>query len=181
METMMPTQKELDVLIAQTSARYSRHFKPGLDPVSIVLKGHLFTEELLQDIICLHCRDTAPLEGIQIAYSHKAKLANALFGAHIPNFHLPDTIWPALDALNKLRNEFAHQLDSAKAPARLLTFLLVAGGLSKAPPKLTLTELESWPEAKLADQLTAAMMGVLGYLGALRAIAFLNTPQRLNS
>ena len=49
----MPTQKELDILMAETSARYTRHLKPGLDPVSIVLKGHLFTEELLQDILGL--------------------------------------------------------------------------------------------------------------------------------
>lgn len=103
--------------------RYATHLSKENDIVTTILKGHLFVEELLEDIIYFHCRDPQPLKDTQLTFSMKLKLANALFGSHIPDIKLPNNIWKVITSLNKLRNEIAHKIDSPKLNAKTKDFL----------------------------------------------------------
>ncbi|WP_262787917.1 hypothetical protein [Enterobacter cloacae] len=111
----MRTQKSLKDIYEARCARYEKHLHAGMDTTSIILKGHLFVEELLFDILKLHCRNSVPIENIKLGFSHKLSLVHAMFGSHLPGVEFPKNVWAALDKLNKLRNALAHNIDSRRA------------------------------------------------------------------
>jgi hypothetical protein len=84
------------------------------DLVLVLLKGHLLIEEALTRIIKLHFFHAEHLEGARFTFHHKAALARALclrkdrFGE-----------WELVAAINALRNEVAHNLESPERAKKL--------------------------------------------------------------
>lgn len=74
------------------------------DPVMLVLRAHLYSENLLERLILAHLsRGDKLLENGSLTYHQKLVLVEAVEG-------LPDSITSSLRRLNKLRNQCAHEL-----------------------------------------------------------------------
>ncbi|RRZ95800.1 hypothetical protein [Erwinia sp. 198] len=174
----MNNQEVINEMIKRNSDRYIKHLTDDLDDVSLVLKSHLFIEELLHDIILFHCKNSRPIEGIQLSFNHKLKLAEAMFGSHIPDANFPENIWPVLDALNKLRNVIAHEIDSPKLDDKLNNFLRMSEGLVGKKDVDVFTKGYLSEAEKKSKRLMISLWKILGYLGCMHAIAFLNSPSK---
>jgi hypothetical protein len=98
--------------------RIAQHLPDTTDLTLITLKGHLLVEELLDAIIASHCKDQSVLEGVEIGFFVKVKLAAALTGEQGPPF-----AWTMAERLNTLRNSLAHKLEHPLAQKRLENFL----------------------------------------------------------
>lgn len=170
-----PTQEELKRLYDERFLRYSKHLHEGLDITSLILKGHLFIEELLLEILKLHCRDVKVIESIQLSFHHKVKLVQALFGTHLGEYKHPEQIWPVLDKLNKLRNSLAHQIDSPEAVKRMNLFLSSCKTIKKDLDVIYVDEIPIQDQL-LVSELMSLIFYLLGFLGCIYGIAFLNPP-----
>lgn len=74
------------------------------DPTMLILRAHLFTENLLERLIRLSLpRGDKVIEAASLSYAQKLVLVEALE-------ELPDAVASSLRGLNKLRNQCAHQL-----------------------------------------------------------------------
>jgi hypothetical protein len=74
------------------------------DPTMLILRSHLFTENLLERLIRLSLpRGDKVIEAASLSYAQKLVLVEALE-------ELPDAVASSLRGLNKLRNQCAHQL-----------------------------------------------------------------------
>jgi hypothetical protein len=98
--------------------RVRKHLPAGNDLTLIALKGHLLAEEELDELIRFYCKQPEHLDGVEIRFFVKARMARALSG------HLVWTgLWPLIDALNSVRNDLAHNLESPKLRDRVVRFL----------------------------------------------------------
>lgn len=174
----MNTQEDLNVIRDLNISRYEKHLHNDLDPTSIILKGHLFIEELLMDIIKLQCRDTSPIESIQLSFHHKLKLAQALYVSHLPIIEGPEGIWSVLDNFNQLRNAMAHEIDSPRFTKKLNAFISSYEQLSikGINVKLDIPESTALYSKRFSGDLLSTIFSILGALGFLQGIAFLNPP-----
>lgn len=115
---------------AYFSRRFERELKhlPQTKDLSLItLKGHLLIEEVLDDLIKHRCSHPEKLGDVEISFSLKAKLANAFWGTKLDNgYKIPDYTWKAVEALNSLRNDFAHRLESQTAEKKIQKFLKIA-------------------------------------------------------
>lgn len=98
--------------------RIAQHLPAGDDLTLITLKGHLLVEEMLDTIIESHCKDKSILQGVEIGFFVKIKLAAALTGRDELLF-----AWTMCEKLNSLRNALAHKLEHPLAKRRLESFL----------------------------------------------------------
>lgn len=98
--------------------RIFAHLPKTNDLTLLALKGHLLVEEVLEEIIHAYCLQPSHLEGVDIRFQVKAKLARALIGDI-----LPDSMWTMVDALNSIRNDLAHKLESQKLKAKVEAFI----------------------------------------------------------
>lgn len=74
------------------------------DPIMLVLRGHLFSESLLERIIRLSLpRGDKIVESASFSYAQKLLFTEALDT-------IPDSVCSSLRGLNKLRNQCAHEL-----------------------------------------------------------------------
>ena len=85
------------------------------DLISLVLRGHLFIEELLFAAIEAHCQDTEHLKAARLRFPQLVALLRALekISAAPPNY------WVALSELNALRNALAHNLEPNDIESRV--------------------------------------------------------------
>ena len=83
---------------------FKRALTPASDPISTVLRTHLFTEQVLEAHIRSWLQQPEALLGLNLRYPIKLELVGA-FGA------IEDRILQSLRALNKLRNDLAHHID----------------------------------------------------------------------
>lgn len=98
--------------------RVRMHLPSGNDLTLIALKGHLLAEEALDDLIRFYCKQPEHLDDVEIRFFVKARIARALSG------HIVWTgLWPLIDALNSVRNDLAHNLESPKLRDRAIRFL----------------------------------------------------------
>jgi hypothetical protein len=98
--------------------RVRKYLPAGNDLTLIALKGHLLAEEALDDLIRFYCRQPEHLDDVEIRFMVKARMARALSG------HIVWTgLWPLIDALNSVRNNLAHNLESPKLRDRVIRFL----------------------------------------------------------
>lgn len=99
-----------------TDARLDRLLRhlPNSDDMSLIaLKGHLLIEEVLDDLIVNRCRSPKSLNDVDISFRVKSRIARALWGSSLrTGFELPANTWALIDALNSLRNAYAHNLES---------------------------------------------------------------------
>ncbi|GEA08571.1 hypothetical protein KUL42_33320 [Alteromonas sp. KUL42] len=84
------------------------------DQAILVLKGHLFAENIFENLIVLKIsRGDKLLEKASFTFSQKLALVEAME-------LLDDGLVSSLRALNKLRNKFAHDLDASVSNNDLL-------------------------------------------------------------
>ena len=100
--------------------RVRQHLPAGNDLTLVTLKGHLLVEEALDEIIAIACSEPKHLENQNLPFRFKPLLARALFG-HL----LWPALWPLVEALNAVRNNLAHHLDSPELQQRVIRFLNV--------------------------------------------------------
>lgn len=113
-ETALKIDAEAEVRIE----RVRKHLPLGNDLTLIALKGHLLAEEALDDLIRFYCKQPEHLDDIEIRFFVKARMARALSG------HIVWTgLWPLIDALNAVRNDLAHNLESSKLRDRVMKFI----------------------------------------------------------
>lgn len=98
--------------------RVRKHLPAGSDLTLIALKGHLLAEEALDDVIRFYSKQPEHLDGVEIRFFVKARMARA-FSGHI----VWTGLWPLIDALNSVRNDLAHNLESPKLRDRVVRFL----------------------------------------------------------
>ncbi|MEJ5178845.1 hypothetical protein [Erwinia sp. MYb416] len=175
----MDTQQDISFYLESQAKRFRKHLDPKLDITSLVLKGHLFAEEQLFEIITLHCRNTMPLQRIQLSFSQKLKLASAMYSFHLPVDLSNNKLWSALEHLNKLRNTLAHSLDNPETNKKIIVFLNSIRDLSFSSVSGSCNEILDLDDKELLLKLFNSISGLLGYLSCMRGIAYLNTPEKL--
>ena len=131
----------------------------------------------MYEIVLLHCKAPKALEGIQFSFHHKLKLAEALYGVHMYKIEFPGGIWPVLDALNKLRNELAHRIDSPKLEDKIVNFLRASEeNMMKGKSSQHFNEVLCDPKL-LTKRMLNVLLYVLGWLGYMHGIIYLNPPE----
>lgn len=142
--------------------RFDAHLPSSDDPALVVLKGHLLAEEILENLIKSQCRFPEALDGVEIGFFLKTKLARALIGSSHPNgLLLTDKVWGMLEALNSLRNELAHAIEPKKIEAKIHRFL------SCAP----ISSNKNLSKQNSNAALYSAIVGVLSYLTCFETVA----------
>ena len=95
-----------DEKIIESQKRFEESLGDSLDPVIIVLKGHLFSENQLENLIFAGMpRGDRVLEYGNLSYYQKLALVDSLD-------ILPDNLISTFRGVNKLRNKLAHNLDT---------------------------------------------------------------------
>jgi hypothetical protein len=89
------------------------------DLIALVLRGHLFIEELLFAAVLAHCQDIEHLKAARLRFPQLVALLRALekISAAPPNY------WSALSELNALRNALAHNLEPNDLASRVARFV----------------------------------------------------------
>jgi hypothetical protein len=150
MERSSPPPK---LVLAQLE-RIARHLPDGTDLTLITLKGHLLVEELLDSIIEDHCKDKTVLQGVEISFFLKIRLAAALTGRDDVSF-----AWTMGEKLNALRNALAHKLEHPLAQKRLATFLALFRN----------QDLDLVPTGEQSKDLRRAIIFLIGCLTAIKS------------
>lgn len=136
--------------------RVRTHLPSGNDLTLIALKGHLLAEEALDDLIRFYCKQPEHLDDVEIRFFVKARIARALSG------HIVWTgLWPLIDALNSVRNDLAHKLESAKLRDRVIRFLNVR---KEFAPLLYDPEIDPSNWEAVADRFRSDISILLGQL-----------------
>jgi hypothetical protein len=91
---------------------------PEDDITSIVLRGHLAIEEQLDSIIKSSLQHPEALKNARLNFYQHSLLAKAL------KYHDENRwVWDAIESLNKVRNNLAHELEAPKLTNALEAFL----------------------------------------------------------
>lgn len=147
---------EVDAAAQARIDRVREHLPSGNDLTLVALKGHLLVEEVLDDIIAIGCSQPEHLEKLEIPFRMKPALARALFG-HI----LWPGLWTLVEALNRIRNDLAHNLDSPKLKDRVVHFLRVR---CEQAPLLYDPSLDLNNSSAVAERFRADVSLLLGQL-----------------
>ena len=97
--------------------QYLTHMPQSDDLTLVVLKGHLLLEEKLERIITRYLPNPQHLDAARLSFFSRLSLARAMCWSH----HSSD-MWPIIEALNTLRNDLAHNLESDKLEQRIARF-----------------------------------------------------------
>lgn len=111
-------QFDLDEEANARIERHKAHLPEGKDLTLLVLKGHLLVEEGLEELISVSCPEPEHILKSTAGFAMKARIAQSLTGHLIYR-----GLWPMIEALNTLRNDLAHKLDSPKLNERILNFM----------------------------------------------------------
>ena len=116
---MKTRSEDIEKLVKSRMANWRelslKHFPVSDDFITVVVKGHLLLEQYLTALIGHYCVFPERLVEARLSFFQKLQLAKAL-----PFFPISDHIWEALELLNKIRNDVAHNLDkSSKLAAHL--------------------------------------------------------------
>jgi hypothetical protein len=124
------------------------------EDVLVVLKGHLLIEEALTRIIGKFVFHPDLVDHLRLRFAQRVDLARSLSIDESRN-----SMWELISALNMLRNEFAHALESPKrttktATVRALYLHEVKGMAYEAEHKL-------WPNHLILASAVALSLGFL--------------------
>ena len=98
---------KLDVYEHYTYIKFESSIKNENDPTMLVLKAHLFAENAFENLIALQLpRGDKVVERGNLSFHQKLVLIDAL------NI-VPDNVISSFRFLNKIRNQFAHDLDAS--------------------------------------------------------------------
>ncbi|HBN9641696.1 hypothetical protein [Pseudomonas aeruginosa] len=154
--------------------RLQKHIYETQDPLSAVLKGHLFCEEIIDEIIFAHCRDTAPLKQAQLQFSTKLKIARSIYGYHMPQIKFPTSAWDAVERLTKLRNDMAHKIEGSQSINKIRELLIAAKRLGS---KDLINSQNIISAEDSLDNIKCAIATIIGYLDAMKVVAIINRPE----
>jgi hypothetical protein len=87
--------------------------------IGLVLRGHLFIEELLFAAVEAHCKDAEHLKMARLRFPQLVELLRALEKIS----SVPPHYWTALSELNALRNALAHKLEPSDLASRVARFV----------------------------------------------------------
>jgi len=73
------------------------------DDLTVVIRAHLLIENIIEKILCKNI-DLKTFEDRELTFNFKMKMAQSL--------GLLDDLYPAIQRLNKIRNEFAHNIET---------------------------------------------------------------------
>lgn len=151
--------KEVPVFIPSLDRLY-QHMPSQDDMILIVLKGHLLIEEMLEHIIYMVVAHGERLEKAKFTFYQKVVLAQAMCWPEHGEF------WDVIFAVNSLRNDLAHSLQSTQIENRVNRII-----------ELTVTILDregheeqrQWINAATNyDKLRLALWFVIGFLEKYR-------------
>jgi hypothetical protein len=86
-----------------------KHLPETDDFITVVLKAHLILEQYLTRLISRYCRVPKYLEAARLTFWQRIQLAKAFVF-----FPVPVEIWRALELVNQVRNDVAHNLSPSK-------------------------------------------------------------------
>ncbi|WP_426787515.1 hypothetical protein [Xanthomonas campestris] len=116
--------------------------------LDLILRGHLHIEQMLRALIDEWAVNPKYVTEAKLSFSQKLNIVRSL------NLHHPDEpIWQALGALNSLRNDFAHQLNSDQREKKIQRFIA-----------LTVADSPQQPRADEATNTREELLGCLAYL-----------------
>jgi hypothetical protein len=127
------------------------------DTTLAVLKGHLIIEAELIDICGRLLKNPAALEAENVRFSVRLKLVRAL----VDQDAMPESIWNAIEDLNRIRNKLAHQLEPKGIEDELRQFFA------------RFDEFEDWgmilaDEKSIPERLTSCFLLLCGALSRIR-------------
>ena len=136
---------------------------PTTDDLSLItLKGHLLIEEILGDLLSAKCKDPASLLNLDLSFYKKLGLVRALYGDRLnEEIVLPPRTWDCVEALNALRNELAHKLESKAVNGKLDRFISLAFDQVEKPAEF----------ATKADELRHAIHSIHAFLASFETAA----------
>jgi hypothetical protein len=130
--------------------RFRKHLPRSNDLVLITLKGHLLMEEQINCLLDVFLPNPRALDPARPNLFLRLRLVRALLDAGNV-----DRFLDAAEALNTLRNRFAHHLDHPQIEAYITGFLRLLEGPEE------ITEFEKEPTARRLKRCIAALCGVL--------------------
>ena len=115
----MANENDWGDIVADSYIKFTTHLPKSDDLTLIVLKGHLLIEEEINSILVQELKDSESLFKARPSFSIKIAILRAVFGkkrASQLNIN-------AIDKLNTLRNDMAHNLSSLKLDKKLEAFI----------------------------------------------------------
>jgi hypothetical protein len=104
--------------VDEEARRYRMAVLDFSDISTSVLKGHLFVEEAIEDLLAAHVRNPAALAQARLSFSAKVQVLRALT-------ECPDHgVWQFAYRLNTARNHLAHSLERDKAESIVKELIL---------------------------------------------------------
>ncbi|WP_155890825.1 hypothetical protein [Desulfuromonas sp. TF] len=123
------------------------------DLTLITLKGHLIIEEILYFIVIKHCQFPKYIAEARLSFSQLSSLTKAMI-----NVPIHDCVFPAIDKLNKLRNNLAHNITPDKA-------------IKLAKEFVNLCDPQRNKDLTLPQQVRYSIVYVLGQLTAIGSVS----------
>ncbi|GAB5407357.1 MAG: hypothetical protein Aurels2KO_55880 [Aureliella sp.] len=152
--SLVDSKQLMDDLIA----KFVKHMPESNDITLIVLKGHLLVEEHLEIIINGFLPNHNAMQKARLTFHHKAAIAQSICWRR-PE----DEIWSLIFAINSLRNDLAHNLESQKRYRKVQEVLKQHTEMSVNDPDIRDVE-----ECSDQDQLRLAFSHILGFLERFR-------------
>lgn len=101
--------RHMDAAAKEILAKLEQHLQHVDESALVILKGHLVVEEALSEIIGTFVFHGELLDGAHITFAQKVAIARSMSLDDHNN-----EMWQLVLAVNSLRNELAHALDSPK-------------------------------------------------------------------
>ncbi|MBK5545962.1 hypothetical protein JFT85_14415 [Pseudomonas sp. TH04] len=110
---------------------FDRHFPPGVDDESLILKTHLLLEAVLRDFCASCVPHPEHLLGARFQFNQVVRLARAMCPTVLNEYS--ETLWTLAKHLNLLRNAMAHELepDHKKVEKEKKVMMDLVGHLNK--------------------------------------------------
>jgi hypothetical protein len=99
--------------------RFFRFLPENNDITSLILKGHLLIEEILNNLIDQKCKLPCYIEEAKLTFFQKIKLLQALIESDIQS-KIP---WNSLESLNILRNQISHNIEPKDFETKIENFI----------------------------------------------------------
>lgn len=100
-------------------ARFLKHLPRSQDLMLVVLKGHLLIEEEINEILTIMLNEPSALFDAHLSFRQRLAVLRSVVGSE-GNQHFR---YDALQKLNVLRNELAHNLEPKELDRRVKMFL----------------------------------------------------------
>jgi len=149
---------------AEDYERFKRCFPESDDLLAIVLRGHLLVEEHI-DRLNRHCLNYPEYyDQAKFNFGKKLLLAKALI---LVPYADRDEFFGPIERLNELRNNLAHNLESAKLKNKILEFIAAVEKERKAVEKESKIKEESEGEFTIEKRTRNAIAFILGQMVVL--------------